>query len=50
MFTGIIEEIGTVLAVEHGEGEDARVTIGASEVLTDARHGCSISAVRIPPP
>ena len=42
MFTGIIEEIGTVLAVEHGTGEDARLTVSASTVLADARHGLSL--------
>lgn len=47
MFTGIIEEIGTVLAVEHGEGEDARISIGASGVLADARHGCSIAVAGV---
>lgn len=47
MFTGIIEEIGTVLALEHGTGEDARLTIGAREVLADARHGCSIAVAGV---
>lgn len=42
MFTGIIEELGTVLAIE--EQKDAiRLTIGAKEVLSDLGRGDSIS-------
>ena len=42
MFTGLIEEIGTITAIEpHGDG--ARVTISASTVLEDVAHGDSIS-------
>ncbi|MEX1909348.1 riboflavin synthase [Janibacter sp. Y6] len=51
MFTGIIEEVGTVLAVEHeqpGDGGEAdvgsaRMTIEGPGVLVDARPGCSIA-------
>jgi riboflavin synthase len=42
MFTGLIEEIGTITALEpHGDG--TRVTIAASTVLEDLSHGDSIS-------
>jgi len=42
MFTGIIEELGKVLAIE--EQKDAiRLTIGAKEVLSDLGRGDSIS-------
>lgn len=42
MFTGIIEELGKVLAIE--EQQDAiRLTIGASKVLEDLGRGDSIS-------
>jgi riboflavin synthase len=42
MFTGLIEEIGTIQAMEpHGDG--ARVTIAATTVLLDVAHGDSIS-------
>lgn len=42
MFTGIIEELGKVLAIE--EQQDAiRLTIGASKVLDDLGRGDSIS-------
>jgi len=42
MFTGIVEEIGTVEAVEH-EGEDARLRVRGPLVVSDARLGDSIS-------
>ena len=42
MFTGIIEEIGQVRAVDH-TGDAARITIGAPLTVSDARHGDSIS-------
>jgi riboflavin synthase len=42
MFTGIIEELGTVTAVED-QGDAARLTIAATAVLEDVRHGDSIA-------
>jgi len=42
MFTGIIEEIGTIQSLER-HGEAARIRIGCSTVLSDAAEGCSIS-------
>lgn len=42
MFTGIIEEIGTVRHVEHG-AKGARLTIQAKTVLEDTRIGDSIA-------
>jgi len=42
MFTGIVEEIGTVLAV-HDDGGDLRLRIGAGAVLEGARVGDSIA-------
>jgi riboflavin synthase len=42
MFTGIIEEVGTVIALEpHSAG--ARLTVGCKRVLEDAREGSSIA-------
>jgi riboflavin synthase len=42
MFTGLIEEIGTVQAIEpHGDG--ARVSIAAREIVEDISHGDSIA-------
>lgn len=41
MFTGLIEEIGEIVAVE-SLGDSARVTIRASVVTQDAQHGDSI--------
>ncbi|GEK20004.1 riboflavin synthase [Cellulomonas xylanilytica] len=44
MFTGIVEEIGTVEAIEHrGEGLDARLQVRGPLVVSDARLGDSIS-------
>jgi riboflavin synthase len=47
MFTGIVEEIGTVTALEHGSGPgdeaDARLTVRGPLVVSDARLGDSIS-------
>lgn len=40
MFTGIVEELGTVLAIEH-QGGVARVRIGATDVLEGAKLGDS---------
>jgi riboflavin synthase len=42
MFTGIIEELGTVQSVEHGK-TGARLTIACSRVLADATPGASIA-------
>jgi riboflavin synthase len=43
MFTGIVEEIGTVEAIEHGpEGSDARLRVRGPLVVSDARLGDSI--------
>lgn len=42
MFTGIIEEIGTVCRIEHG-AKGARLTIQAKTVLEDTRIGDSIA-------
>lgn len=42
MFTGIIEEIGTVRRIEHG-AKGARLTIQAKTVLEDTRIGDSIA-------
>ncbi len=41
MFTGIIEELGQIVALDQGT-ESARVTISARTVLTDAALGVSI--------
>ena len=42
MFTGIIEEVGTVEQIDR-VGDCARLTIRADEVLSDAKHGASIA-------
>ncbi|MDX6611917.1 MAG: riboflavin synthase [Blastocatellia bacterium] len=42
MFTGIIEELGKVRAIEP-RGEDARIVIAARTVTADSREGDSIS-------
>jgi riboflavin synthase len=42
MFTGIVEELGRVAAVEHG-AESARLTLHGPLVTQDAVHGASIS-------
>lgn len=42
MFTGLVEEMGTVTALEP-QGDAVRLTIGASTVLSDARLGDSIA-------
>lgn len=42
MFTGIVEELGHVAAVEHGE-ESARLAISGPLVTEDAEHGASIA-------
>ncbi len=44
MFTGIIEELGEVLAIDlSASGEDARITVRAPKVTGDAGHGDSIA-------
>lgn len=44
MFTGIIEERGRVVALDHGErNQDARLCVRAPRVLEDTRHGDSIA-------
>ena len=48
MFTGIVEELGEVVAVERvpgadGAGTAARLTIRGPEVTADAAHGASIA-------
>ena len=42
MFTGIVEELGRVAAIDHGE-ESARLTINGPLVTDDAEHGASIA-------
>ena len=42
MFTGIVEELGTVETVED-QGDAVRITIRAQTVLDDVRHGDSIA-------
>jgi riboflavin synthase len=42
MFTGIIEELGTIDLLEP-HGEAARLSVSCSTVLADATEGCSIS-------
>ena len=42
MFTGIVEELGTVAGIED-QGDAVRLTIGASTVLSDAGLGDSIA-------
>ena len=42
MFTGIVEELGTIEAIED-QGDAIRLTIRAEQVLTDAKLGDSIS-------
>ncbi len=42
MFTGIVEELGTVEAVEH-QGDAIRLTVRATTVLEDAGLGDSIA-------
>lgn len=42
MFTGIIEEVGEVVAVEH-HGDSAVLRLAASTIAGDLRHGASIA-------
>jgi riboflavin synthase len=45
MFTGIVEEVGTVVAIEFPDGPeaDAVLTVAGSLVTSDAHHGDSIA-------
>lgn len=42
MFTGIVEELGSIVAVDT-DGDAARVTVRAPKVLDDVSHGVSIA-------
>ena len=42
MFTGIVEELGHVVALERG-ADSARLTVAGPRVVSDAVHGASIS-------
>jgi riboflavin synthase len=42
VFTGIVEELGRVVAVEHG-AQSARLTVEGPRVAADAAHGASIA-------
>ncbi|MEI2776667.1 MAG: riboflavin synthase [Tetrasphaera sp.] len=42
MFTGIVEELGTVVAIEHG-ADSARLRVRGPLVTADAVHGASIA-------
>lgn len=46
MFTGIVEEIGTVVAVER-LGQDARLTLRGPVVVPGTRHGASIAVAGV---
>lgn len=44
MFTGIVEELGTIVSIDVAPGgSDARVSVGGPVVTSDARHGDSIA-------
>ena len=43
MFTGIVEEVGTVTRLDHRDGADAQVAVHGPVVTSDARLGDSIS-------
>ncbi|MBC7924435.1 MAG: riboflavin synthase [Bryobacteraceae bacterium] len=43
MFTGIVEEVGTVLSVEGNASGGARIRIQCAEVVADAKQGSSIA-------
>jgi len=49
MFTGIIEELGRIRAIET-RGEDARIVIEAHTVTEGSRDGDSISVNGVCPP
>ncbi|MFD1937817.1 MULTISPECIES: riboflavin synthase [Nonomuraea] len=42
MFTGIVEELGEIVAVEH-QGDAARLSVRGKVVTSDAKHGDSIA-------
>ncbi len=42
MFTGIVEEIGTIQAIEKGE-KSSKLTILAEKVLDDLKYGDSVA-------
>jgi riboflavin synthase len=42
MFTGIVEELGHVVAIEHGR-ESSVLRVGGSVVSSDATHGASVA-------
>ncbi|MBA8823554.1 riboflavin synthase [Saccharopolyspora lacisalsi] len=42
MFTGIVEELGTIVSIDSG-ADGARLTVAGPVVTTDARHGDSIA-------
>ena len=46
MFTGIVEELGEVVAIEPlgGTGVAARITVQGPVVTSDAEHGDSIAS------
>lgn len=55
MFTGIVEELGRVRAVEHGD-RGARMSIDCATVVADARigdsiavNGCCVTVTALPP-
>lgn len=43
MFTGIIEELGEIVALTHGEDGSARITVRGPLAVSDAKSGDSIS-------
>ncbi len=43
MFTGIVEEVGTILAIERFPDNAANIRVGGPLVVSDAQLGCSIS-------
>jgi riboflavin synthase len=42
LFTGIVEEVGTVVAID-GSGDSAALAVRCSSVAADVRHGASIA-------
>lgn len=42
MFTGLIEEVGTIVAIDN-VGDSIRITVGGPLVASDAAHGVSIA-------
>ena len=52
MFTGIVEEVGTIVALDltatdESPGTDARLTVRGPLVVSDARHGDSIAVAGV---